>query len=129
MSWEHWEEHVGCWENFADKNKFREMLLKYPEDKIASDPHIRFLAEDIERDIKDELNARCRFLEDLPHDSMSDDIHVSRGICFELMDLTDGKPTPLIDRLCDLKLIRKSLSDYKPYLDTFIKIYGPDAGL
>jgi len=27
---------MACWENLADKKKFREMLLKYPEDKIAS---------------------------------------------------------------------------------------------
>lgn len=120
---------MACWENLADKKKFREMLLKYPEDKIASDPHIRFLAEDIERDIKDELNSRCRYLKDLPHDSLSDDIHLSRGVCFELLDLTAGKPTPLIDRLCALRLIRKRLSDSKEDLDEFIEIYGPDAGL
>lgn len=120
---------MACWENLADKKKFREMLLKYPGDKIATDPHICALAADLVNDITDELNSRCRYLKDLPHDSLSDDIHVSRGICFELMDLTDGKPTPLIDRLCDLRLIRKRLSDRKEDLDEFIEIYGPDAGL
>lgn len=50
----------------------------------------------------------------------------------ELYSLVESPktPTPLLDELCDLKLIRSSVARLQPQImEAFIKTYGPNAGL
>lgn len=108
--------------NIADKAMFRELVTEaMTKSELAS--------ADMMSDLTEELVLRY---EQKHPDQDAVTQHIRARSKKELYSLSESpeKPTPILDELCDLKLIRQGLVGLQPQvMEEFIQTYGPNAGL
>ena len=108
--------------NIADKEMFRKIMRE--EDSLDGDSYRYAVA-----DIMEEIELRWEGLHP-GQDSLEEDIGAKAQKELYSLIRDPGKPTPILDEVCDLCCIRCSLSGLPASLmDEFIRAYGPDAGL
>ena len=108
--------------NIADKEMFRKIMRE--EDSLDGDSYRYAVA-----DIMEEIELRWEGLHP-GQDSLEEDIGAKAQKELYSLIRDPGKPTPILDEVCDLCYIRSSLSGLPASLmDEFIRAYGPDAGL
>lgn len=105
----------------ADKTMLRE-LVKEAMDKGGDTQRYRM------SDLMEEMELRWEY-QNPGKDSLEQDI--GARVQMELYRLVEApeKPTPLLDQLTDLKMLRRRESNDPDTMKEFIKTYGPNAGL
>ena len=107
--------------NIANKKMLREMVREAME-KGGLDQTV------IMSDLREELKLRWEYM----NPDQKQNFNLARQATLEMYSLvmSPEKPTPLLDQLTDLKLIRQSLKNLpQEALQDFQKTYGPNAGL
>ncbi|MCI6198967.1 MAG: hypothetical protein SOW06_08055 [Succinivibrionaceae bacterium] len=107
--------------NIADKKMLREMVQGSME-KGGLDQ------SEIMSDLSEEMELRWEY-QHPGQDSLEQDIRIKAEKELYSLVMSPEKPTPLLDQLTDLKMLRRRESNDPDTMKEFIKTYGPNAGL